>query len=77
MTPLQVGPDQLPSLHHLLAEAAAVLGMVPPDLFVRQVPPVELALSEATTYRFLRVGNRPLYLEDGPFMPSVGHNLDT
>lgn len=33
---LQVGPDQLPSLHYLLAEAAAVLGMSPPDLFVRQ-----------------------------------------
>lgn len=35
-TSLQVGPDQLPSLHRLLAEAAAVLGMDPPDLFVRQ-----------------------------------------
>lgn len=33
-----VGPDQLPSLHALLAEAAAVLEMDPPDLYVRQNP---------------------------------------
>ena len=32
-----VGPDQLPSLHALLTEAAAVLEMEPPELYVRQV----------------------------------------
>ena len=36
-TSVRVGPDQLPSLHRLLAEAAAMLGMEPPDLYVRQV----------------------------------------
>lgn len=34
---MQVGPDQLPSLHALLQEAAAILNMPAPDLFVRQV----------------------------------------
>ena len=36
-TAVLVGPDQLASLHRLLLEAAAVLGMEPPDLYVRQV----------------------------------------
>jgi len=37
-TSVQVGPDQLPSLHALLQEAAAILNMPAPDLFVRQHP---------------------------------------
>ena len=36
-TSVLVGPDQLPSLHALLAEAAATLQMEAPDLYVRQV----------------------------------------
>lgn len=38
-TAVLVGPDQLASLHALLLEAAAILGMEPPDLYIRQVPP--------------------------------------
>jgi Peptidase family M48 len=33
-----VGPDQLSSLHNLLAEAATTLHMEAPDLYVRQHP---------------------------------------
>lgn len=40
-TSLKVGPDQLPSLHHLLTEAAAILQMEVPDLYVRQVRVVD------------------------------------
>jgi hypothetical protein len=36
-TSIRVGPDQLPSLHRLLTEAAATLQMEAPDLYVRQV----------------------------------------
>ena len=36
-TSVKVGPDQLPSLHALLAGAAAILQMEPPELYVRQV----------------------------------------
>lgn len=36
-TSLKVGPSQLASLHKLLLEAAAILQMVPPDLYIRQV----------------------------------------
>lgn len=36
-TAVLVGPDQLASLHALLLEAAAILGMEPPDLYIRQV----------------------------------------
>jgi len=36
-TSVKVGPNQLPTLHHLLTEAAAILGMEAPDLYVRQV----------------------------------------
>jgi hypothetical protein len=37
-TSLLVGPDQLPSLHALLADAAASLGISAPELYVRQSP---------------------------------------
>ncbi|KAI3431473.1 hypothetical protein D9Q98_004525 [Chlorella vulgaris] len=37
-TSLKAGPDQLPSLHRLLTEAAAILQMDAPDLYVRQNP---------------------------------------
>lgn len=38
-TSLHVGPNQLPSLHKLLVQAAATLQMgTPPDLYVRQHP---------------------------------------
>ena len=36
-TSLKVGPDQLVSLHKLLIEAAGMLQMSPPDLYIRQV----------------------------------------
>lgn len=36
-TSVKVGPSQLPTLHHLLTEAAAILQMEAPDLYVRQV----------------------------------------
>lgn len=36
-TSIKAGPDQLPSLHRLLTEAAAMLQMEAPDLYVRQV----------------------------------------
>ena len=36
-TSIKVGPSQLPTLHHLLTEAAGILGMEAPDLYVRQV----------------------------------------
>lgn len=36
-TSVRVGPTQLPTLHHLLTEAARILGMEAPDLYVRQV----------------------------------------
>lgn len=36
-TSLLVGSRQLPSLHGLLLEAAEILGMEAPDLYVRQV----------------------------------------
>ena len=36
-TAVLVGPDQLASLHKLLLDAAAILGMEAPDLYVRQV----------------------------------------
>lgn len=32
-----VGPDQLPSLHASMLEAAAILGVDTPELYVRQV----------------------------------------
>lgn len=37
-TSVLAGPDQLPSLHKLLTEAAGMLGMEAPDLYVRQNP---------------------------------------
>jgi len=37
-TSVKVGPDQLPSVHRLLAEAASTLQMEPPELYVRQNP---------------------------------------
>jgi Zn-dependent protease with chaperone function len=37
-TSVKVGPTQLPTLHHLLTEAAAILQMEVPDLYVRQNP---------------------------------------
>ena len=36
-TSIKVGPDQLPSLNGLLTDAARILQMEPPDLYVRQV----------------------------------------
>lgn len=36
-TAVLAGPDQLPSLHRLLMEAAAILEMEAPELYVRQV----------------------------------------
>lgn len=33
-----VGPDQLSSVHALLIEASSILGMTPPELYVRQSP---------------------------------------
>lgn len=36
-TSVKVGPDQLSSLHSLLVEAARILQMEPPELYVRQV----------------------------------------
>ena len=35
-TSIKIGPDQLPSVHKLLIEAAQVLEMDPPELYVRQ-----------------------------------------
>lgn len=43
-TSLKVGPTQLASLHKLLMEAAAVLQMAPPDLYIRQVSTPNLVL---------------------------------
>ena len=37
-TSVRVGPTQLPSLHRLMTEAAGMLGMDPPDLYIRQNP---------------------------------------
>jgi Zn-dependent protease with chaperone function len=37
-TSVAVGPDQLPSIHALLLEAATILHMDPPELYVRQNP---------------------------------------
>jgi Zn-dependent protease with chaperone function len=37
-TAVQVGSDQIPSLHHLLCMAADILQMERPDLFVKQDP---------------------------------------
>eukprot|EP00878_Enallax_costatus_P036853 GHUV01041425.1.p1 GENE.GHUV01041425.1~~GHUV01041425.1.p1 ORF type:complete len:305 (+),score=59.94 GHUV01041425.1:381-1295(+) len=37
-TSLKTGPDQLPTIHNLLLEAAEVLQMEPPELYVRQNP---------------------------------------
>lgn len=37
-TAVLAGPDQLPSLHRLLMEAAAILEMEAPELYVRQNP---------------------------------------
>ncbi|GAB4814080.1 hypothetical protein N2152v2_001126 [Parachlorella kessleri] len=37
-TSVKVGPDQLPSLYGLLTDAASILQMEPPDLYVRQDP---------------------------------------
>lgn len=39
----QVGPDQLPSLHRSMLEAAAILGVEAPELYVRQVSSFEIA----------------------------------
>ena len=36
-TSIKIGPEQLPSVHKLLIEAAQVLEMDPPELYVRQV----------------------------------------
>lgn len=47
-TAVLVGPDQLASLHGLLLEAATILGMEPPDLYIRQVT----ARSPAAVCRF-------------------------
>ncbi|AFY65690.1 M48 family metallopeptidase [Geitlerinema sp. PCC 7407] len=35
---IRVGKDQLPDLHHLLLEAAAILDLEPPELYLRQHP---------------------------------------
>ncbi|KAG1679281.1 hypothetical protein FOA52_009311 [Chlamydomonas sp. UWO 241] len=37
-TSIKIGPEQLPSVHRLLMEAAEVLQMEPPELYVRQNP---------------------------------------
>lgn len=37
-TAVLVGPDQIPSIHLLLIEAAKILKMEPPELYVRQDP---------------------------------------
>ncbi|KAG2493772.1 hypothetical protein HYH03_007993 [Edaphochlamys debaryana] len=37
-TSIQIGPEQLPSIHKLLVEAARILQMDPPELYVRQHP---------------------------------------
>lgn len=36
-TSVLVGPEQLPSLHHLLLTAASTLQMESPDLYIKQV----------------------------------------
>lgn len=43
-TSIKVGPQQLPSLHSLLTEAAAMLEMEAPDLYVRQVSRLSFTL---------------------------------
>ena len=35
-TAVLVGPDQIASLHNLLLEAASILGMEAPELYIRQ-----------------------------------------
>lgn len=37
-TSVLVGPDQMPSLHAAFTEAVSILGMEPPELYVRQNP---------------------------------------
>ena len=37
-TSIKIGPDQLPSVHKLLTEAAQILQIEPPELYVRQNP---------------------------------------
>jgi len=37
-TSVLVGPEQMPSLHDAFTQAASMLGMEPPDLYVRQNP---------------------------------------
>lgn len=37
-TSIRVGPEQLPSINRLLAEAASILQMEAPELYVRQHP---------------------------------------
>ena len=37
-TSIKIGPDQLPSVHKLLTEAAQILQMDAPELYVRQNP---------------------------------------
>lgn len=37
-TSIKVGPEQLPSVHQVLLEAATCLGMEAPDLYIRQNP---------------------------------------
>jgi len=37
-TSVKIGPEQLPSVHRLLVEAASVLQMDPPELYIRQNP---------------------------------------
>ncbi|KAG2425766.1 hypothetical protein HXX76_013392 [Chlamydomonas incerta] len=37
-TSIKIGPEQLPSIHKLLVDAARILQMEPPELYVRQHP---------------------------------------
>lgn len=40
-TSIKIGPDQLSSVHKLLIEAAQVLEMTPPELYVRQASEIQ------------------------------------
>lgn len=52
-TSIKVGPDQLPSLHALLTEAASILQMEAPELYVRQVRGVGGSCCWARTFCIL------------------------